>query len=62
LIPLSAGCWQRAAKAERAYERDSAGASPEEAATVALDLANKIREADAEAGKDPTATPLSVGK
>ena len=52
----------RDARAERAYERESAGASPVEAAAVAVDIATKIRESDAQAGKDPATTPLSAGK
>jgi predicted PurR-regulated permease PerM len=49
----------RDARAERTYERESAGASPQEAAAVATEIANEIREADAAAGKSPTETPLT---
>ena len=52
----------RDARAERTYARETAGASPEEAAAVATEIANEIREADAAAGKDPTETPLNPGK
>ena len=48
----------RDAQAERDYARESAGASPEEAAAVATNIANDIRESDAAEGKDPTQTPL----
>jgi predicted PurR-regulated permease PerM len=52
----------RDARAERTYAREAAGASPEEAAAVATEIANEIREADAAAGKNPTETPLAPGK
>jgi predicted PurR-regulated permease PerM len=52
----------RDARAERTYARETAGASPEEAAAVATELANEIRQADAAAGKDPAETPLNSGK
>jgi hypothetical protein len=52
----------RDARAERTYARETAGASPEEAAAVATEIANEIREADAAAGKEPTDEPLSSGK
>jgi predicted PurR-regulated permease PerM len=42
----------RDARAERTYEKESAGASPEEAATVAISIANQIRDADESDGKD----------
>jgi hypothetical protein len=42
----------RDARAERTYEKESAGASPEEAATVAISIANQIRESDESDGKD----------
>jgi hypothetical protein len=48
----------RDAQAERDYARESAGASPEEAAAVATTIAHEIRESDAAEGKDPTDTPL----
>ena len=43
------------------YDRETAGASPEEAAAVATDLANRERASDEAQGKDPAATPLSSG-
>jgi len=49
----------RDARAERTYAREAAGASPQEAAAVATEIANEIREADAAAGKNPTETPFS---
>ncbi len=52
----------RDARAERTYARETAGASPAEAAAVATEIANEIRQADAAAGKDPAETPLSSGK
>jgi hypothetical protein len=52
----------RDARAERTYARETAGASPEEAAAVATEIANEIREADAADGKDPAETPLNSGK
>jgi predicted PurR-regulated permease PerM len=52
----------RDARAERVYARETAGASPAEAATVATEIANEILEADAAAGKNPTETPLSPEK
>lgn len=52
----------RDARAERTYARETAGASPAEAAAVATEIANEILEADAAAGKDPTETPLNSGK
>ena len=52
----------RDARAERAYARETAGASPAEAAAVATEIANEIREADSAAGKDPAETPLNPGK
>jgi putative heme transporter len=51
----------RDARAERTYDRETAGASPEEAAAVATDLANRERASDQAQGKDPAATPLSSG-
>jgi predicted PurR-regulated permease PerM len=51
----------RDARAERTYARETAGASPEEAAAVATDLANQERASDEAQGKDPAATPLSNG-
>jgi hypothetical protein len=38
---------RRDAKAERAYAKQSAGASPEEAGSVAIRIADQVREADA---------------
>ena len=52
----------RDARAERTYARETAGASPTEAAAVATEIANEIREADVATGKDPAETPLSSGK
>jgi predicted PurR-regulated permease PerM len=52
----------RDARAERIYARETAGAPPEEAAAVATDIANRIRNADAVAGRDPAETPLNSGK
>ena len=52
----------RDARAERAYARETAGASPVEAAAVATEIAHEIREADVAAGKDPAETPLTTGK
>src|SRR5450755_1086293 len=52
----------RDARAERTYARETAGASPEEAAAVATEIANEIREADVAAGKDPAEAPLNPGK
>ncbi len=56
------GTRARDARAERTYARETAGASPVEAAAVATEIANEIRQADAAAGKDPTETPLTPGK
>ncbi len=52
----------RDARAERAYARETAGASPAEAAAVATEIAHEIRQADAAEGKDPAETPLNPGK
>lgn len=52
----------RDARAERTYARETAGASPQEAAAVATEIANEIRDADAAGGKDPSATPMTSGK
>jgi predicted PurR-regulated permease PerM len=51
----------RDARAEQTYARETAGASPEEAAAVATEIAGKIRDADAAAGKDPAKSPLTHG-
>jgi putative heme transporter len=51
----------RDARAERTYDRETAGASPEEAAAVATELANRERASEAAQGQDPAATPLSSG-
>ncbi|HZL20360.1 MAG TPA: AI-2E family transporter [Polyangia bacterium] len=51
----------RDARAERTYDQETAGASPEEAAAVATDLANRERASDVAKGKDPAATPISGG-
>jgi predicted PurR-regulated permease PerM len=52
----------RDAQAERTYARETAGASPEQAAAVATEIANEIRDADAAAGKDPAKTHLTAEK
>ena len=52
----------RDARAERTYARETAGASPEEAAAVATEIASEIREADVAARKNPAETPLTPGK
>ncbi len=49
----------RDARAERKFERDSAGATPQEAAAVATDIASQTREADQARGRDPAETPLT---
>jgi predicted PurR-regulated permease PerM len=49
----------RDARAERTYAKESAGASPEEAATVAVSIATQIRESDASEGKNPVETPIT---
>jgi len=51
----------RDARAERKFERESAGATPEEAAAVATDIANQTRKSDQARGKDPTETPITDG-
>lgn len=51
----------RDARAERKFERASAGATPEEAAAVATDIASQTRQADQARGKDPAETPLTGG-
>ena len=53
------GLRARDARAERTYAKESAGASPEEAATVAISIANQIRESDAADSKNPGETPLT---
>ena len=52
----------RDARAEWAYARETAGASPSEAAAVATEIAAEIREADAAAGKAPAEMPVTSGK
>jgi predicted PurR-regulated permease PerM len=52
----------RDARAERTYARETAGASPAEAAAVATEIANQIRAAEVAAGKNPTETPLNHSK
>jgi predicted PurR-regulated permease PerM len=52
----------RDARAERTYARETAGASPEEAAAVATEIASEIRDADAAVGKNPAETPLTTAK
>jgi predicted PurR-regulated permease PerM len=56
------GLRARDARAERTYARETAGASPEEAAAVATEIATQIREEDTAAGKEPSETPLNLGK
>jgi hypothetical protein len=51
----------RDARAERKFERASAGATPQEAAAVATDIASQTREADQARGEDPAETPLTGG-
>jgi hypothetical protein len=48
---------QRDAKAERAYAKQSAGASPEEAGSVAIRIADQVRESD---GVDPKKLPKAA--
>ncbi len=52
----------RDARAERIYAREAAGAPPEVAAAVAIEIAHEIRETDAAAGENPAATPITAGK
>ncbi len=52
----------RDAQAERLYARESAGAPPEVAAAVAIEIAHEIRKTDAAAGHNPVATPITAGK
>jgi len=49
----------RDARAERVYARQAAGASPEEAAAVALEIAHEIRQTDAAVGENPASTPIT---
>jgi predicted PurR-regulated permease PerM len=51
----------RDARAERVYARESAGASPEEAAAVATTIATEIRESDAAEGKNPPEVSVTGG-
>jgi predicted PurR-regulated permease PerM len=51
----------RDARAERIYARETAGASPREAAAVAIEIASEIRQTDAEAGENPTSIPITAG-
>jgi hypothetical protein len=53
---------QRDAKAEQAYAKESAGASPEEAATMATRIADQIREADGVDPNDLPPVPITDGK
>jgi putative heme transporter len=55
------GLRARDARAERTYAKESAGTSPEEAATVAISIANQLRESEAAAGEKPAETPLTAG-
>jgi predicted PurR-regulated permease PerM len=52
----------RDARAERLYAREAAGAPPEVAAAVAIEIAHEIRETDAAAGENPATTPITAGK
>jgi predicted PurR-regulated permease PerM len=49
----------RDARAERRFERESAGATPEESAAVATDIATQARKSDEARGKDPHHDPLT---
>jgi predicted PurR-regulated permease PerM len=51
----------RDARAERIYARETAGASPQEAAAVAIEIASEIRERDAVTGQDPASIPITAG-
>jgi predicted PurR-regulated permease PerM len=51
----------RDARAERKFERETAGATPEEAAAVATDIAAAARKSEEARGQDPTTTPLTSG-
>ena len=53
---------QRDAQAEQAYAKQSAGASPEEAGTVAIRIADQIREADGVDPNDLPPVPITDGK
>ena len=53
---------QRDAEAEQAYAKQSAGASPEEAGTVAIRIADQIREADGVNPNDLPPVPITDGK
>ena len=53
---------QRDAKAEKAYAKQSAGASPEEAGTVAIRIADQVREADGVDLKKLPPVPITDGK
>lgn len=52
---------QRDAEAEKAYSKQSAGASPEEAGTVAIRIADQIREADGVDLKEQAPVPITDG-
>jgi predicted PurR-regulated permease PerM len=53
---------QRDAEAEQAYAKQSAGASPEEAGTVAIRIADQIREADGVDPKKHPPVPITDGR
>ena len=53
---------QRDATAEQAYAKQSAGASPEEAGTVAIRIADQVREADGVDPKNIPPVPITDGK
>ncbi len=52
----------RDARAEKVYEELTAGAAPEAAAAVAVEVANEIRRADAENPVDAAGVPITTGK
>ena len=52
----------RDARAERHYAAMSAGASAQEAGVVATDMADEIRVADSQQGKDAAEVPITAGK
>jgi predicted PurR-regulated permease PerM len=53
---------QRDATAEQAYAKQSAGASPEEAGTVAIRIADQVRVADGLDPKESPPVPITDGK
>ncbi len=56
------GLRARDARPERLYAREAAGAPPEVAAAVAIEIAHEIRATDAAAGENPATTPITAGK